>query len=123
MQRVLVVEDNKNNMRLIIKLLENDGYETIKAVTGEEGVKLALEENPDLILMDINLPGIDGLETTRRIRASESDGKVPIIAITSFAMAGDREKYMEEGFTGYIEKPIDPFTVMKEIKEIWKKTM
>ena len=123
MKRVLVVEDNKNNMRLIIKLLENDGYETIKAETGEEGVRLALEENPDLILMDINLPGIDGLETTRRIRASESDGKVPIIAITSFAMAGDREKYMEEGFTGYIEKPIDPFTVMKEIKEIWKKTM
>ena len=121
MERVLVVEDNMNNMRLIIKLLENDGYETIKAITGEEGVKLAIEEKPDLILMDINLPGIDGLEATRRIRASENDGKVPIIAITSYAMAGDREKYLEHGFTGYIEKPIDPFTIIEEIREIWKK--
>ena len=121
MKRVLLVEDNKNNMRLIIKLLENDGYETIKAETGEEGVRLALEEKPDLILMDINLPGIDGLEATRRIKASGKDRDVPIIAITSYAMTGDREKYMEEGFTGYIEKPIDPFTIIKEIKKIWEK--
>ena len=121
MKRVLVVEDNQNNMRLITKLLGNDGFETIKAYTGEEGVKLAMEEKPDLILMDIKLPGIDGLETARRIKASESDSKVPIIAITSFAMAGDKEQYLEKGFTGYIEKPIDPFTIIKEIKEIWKK--
>jgi len=123
MKRVLVVEDNKNNMRLITKLLETAGYETIKAKTGEEGVMLAIEKKPDLILMDIQLPGIDGLEATKRIRASGSDGKVPIIAITSFAMAGDREKYLKEGFTGYIEKPIDPFNIIKEIEEIWKKNI
>ena len=123
MKRVLVVEDNMNNMRLITKLLENDGYETIKAVTGEEGVRLALEKKPDLILMDIKFPGIDGLEATRRIRASKSDGKVPIIAITSFAMAGDREKYLEEGFTGYIEKPIDPFKIIEKIEAIWQKNI
>ena len=123
MKRVLVVEDDKNNMRLITKILENVGYETIKAVTGEEGVKLAIEEKPDLILMDIKLPGIDGLEATRRIRASKCDDKIPIIAITSFAMAGDREKYLNEGFTGYIEKPIDPYKVIKEIEEIWKRNI
>ena len=123
MKRVLVVEDDKNNMRLITKILENVGYETIKAVTGEEGVRLAIEEKPDLILMDIKLPGIDGLEATRRIRASKSDSKVPIIAITSFAMAGDREKYLHEGFTGYIEKPIDPFKIIEEIREIWKRNI
>lgn len=122
MKRVLVVEDEKNNMRLIVKLLENRGYESIKAVTGEEGVKLAIEEEPDLILMDIKLPGIDGLEATKRIRASGSS-KVTIIAITSYAMAGDREKYLREGFTGYIEKPIDPFTIIEEIEEIWQKNI
>lgn len=122
MKRVLVVEDNKNNMRLIVKLLENNGYETIKAVTGEDGVKLAKEEKPDLILMDIKLPDIDGLEATRRIRAS-GDDNVPIIAITSYAMAGDREQYLKEGFSGYIEKPIDPYKIIKEIEEIWQKSL
>jgi len=118
MKRVLVVEDNKNNMRLIVKLLENEGYETIKAETGEEGVRLATEGKPDFILMDIKLPGIDGIEATKQIRASETDGKVVIIALTSYAMAGDREKYFKEGFSGYIEKPLDPYTVIKEIEKI-----
>ncbi len=121
MKRVLVVEDDINNMRLITKLLKNEGYELIMAITGEEGVKFAIDEKPDLILMDIKMPGIDGLEATRRIRASENGDKVTIIAITSYAMAGDREQYLEEGFTGYIEKPIDPYTIIKDIKTIWKK--
>jgi len=123
MKKVLVVEDNKDNMRLITKLLKNAGYEIIKAVTGEEGVKLAVDKKPDLILMDIKLPGIDGMEATRRIRASGNSDKVSIIAITSYAMAGDRETYLKEGFTGYIEKPIDSFTIIKEIEEIWKKNI
>jgi CheY-like chemotaxis protein len=121
MKRVLVVEDNENNMRLIVKLLESEGYETIKAETGEEGVRLAAEEKPDLILMDIKLPGIDGIETTKRIRASETDGRVLIIALTSYAMAGDREKLMQGGFTGYIEKPLDPYTIIQEIEKICRK--
>lgn len=123
MQRVLVVEDNKNNMRLITKLLENEGYETVRATTGEAGVKIALKEKFDLILMDIKLPGIDGVEATRLIRESGNDGTIPIIAVTSFAMAGDRERYAESGFSGYIEKPIDPFTIMEGIKEIWEKSI
>jgi CheY-like chemotaxis protein len=120
-KRVLVVEDDKNNMRLITKLLKNSGYETMQAETGEEGVKIAAREKPDLILMDIKLPGIDGLEATKRIRASENGSGVPIIAITSYAMAGDRDRYLKEGFTGYIEKPIDTFTVIGEIEEICQK--
>jgi CheY-like chemotaxis protein len=121
MKRVLVVEDNKNNMRLIVKLLESEGYETIKAETGEEGVRLAAEEKPDLILMDIKLPGIDGIEATRQIRASETDGRIFIIALTSYAMAGDREKLMQGSFNGHIEKPLDPYTVIKEIEKICRK--
>ena len=121
MKKVLVVEDNKNNMRLIVKLLESEGYETIKAETGEEGVRLAAEEKPDIILMDIKLPGIDGIEATKEIRASETDGRIPIIALTSYAMAGDREKLMQGSFNGHIEKPLDPYTVIKEIEKICRK--
>lgn len=121
MKRVLVVEDNKNNMRLLVKLLNKHGYETIEAKTGEEGVRFAVEEKPDLILMDIKLPGIDGMEATKRIRASGSDCKIPIIAITSYAMAGDRDGYLKEGFTGYIEKPIDPYKIIEEVEEICRK--
>jgi len=84
MKKVLVVEDDKNNMRLIVKLLESEGYhEIIKAETGEKGVRLAAEEKPDLILMDIKLPGIDGVEATKQIRASGTDGGILIIALTS----------------------------------------
>ena len=121
MKKVLVVEDDKNNMRLIVKLLESAGYETIKAETGEKGVRLAVEEKPDLILMDIKLPGIDGVEATKQIRASEANGRILIIAVTSYAMAGDREKLMQVGINGYIEKPLDPYTVIKEIEKICRK--
>ena len=122
MKRVLVVEDNRNNMRLLLKLLGGNGYETITAETGEGGVRLAMEEMPDLILMDIKLPGIHGVEATKRIRASVGGSKAVIIAITSYAMAGDRERFLSQGFDGYIEKPIDPYTIVKEIEEYARKT-
>jgi len=122
MKKVLVVEDNKNNMRLLLKLLGGNGYVVIKAETGEEGVRLATEEKPDLILMDIKLPGINGVDATGRIRASEDGSKVTIIAITSYAMAGDRKRFLSHGFDGYIEKPIDPYTIIKEIEEYARKT-
>jgi CheY-like chemotaxis protein len=118
MSRVLVVEDNPNNMKLINMVLNRHGYETIGAVTGEEGVEKAGAEKPDMILMDIMLPDIDGLETTRRIRKIESMQKIPIIAITSYAMAGDREKILEAGCNGYFEKPINPLTIMNDIEKI-----
>ena len=122
MKRVLVVEDNPNNMRLLLKLLGGNGYETITAETGEAGVQLAMEEMPDLILMDIKLPGIHGVEATKRIRASVGGSKAVIIAVTSYAMAGDRERFLSQGFDGYIEKPIDPYTIVTEIEGYARKT-
>lgn len=117
MKRILVIEDNETNIYLIGFILKKNGHEVIEARTGEEGVELAIKEKPDLILMDIQLPGIDGLEVTRRIRESEADEEVPIIALTSYAMTGDREKALKAGCTGYIEKPINPDTFMIEIEK------
>jgi len=117
MKRILVVEDNETNLYLIKFMLEKNGYEVIEAKDGAVGVELAVKEKPDLILMDILLPGIDGLEATKRIRASEADSEIPIIALTSYAMAGDREKALAAGCTGYIEKPINPETFMAEIEK------
>jgi CheY-like chemotaxis protein len=118
MKKVLVIEDNKDNMRLITYALEHAGYGVIPAETGEAGVELAQRELPAFIIMDINLPGIDGLETTRRIRASSVDGKIPIIAITSFALYGDRDTVMAAGCTAYFEKPIDPLTIVEKIHAV-----
>jgi CheY-like chemotaxis protein len=117
MKKVLVIEDSPDNMRLITYALRHSGYEVIPAVTGEDGVALALRERPFFIIVDINLPGIDGLETTRRIRASEADGHLPIVAITSYAMAGDRDRILQAGCTAYFEKPINPLTIVEEIHE------
>lgn len=117
MKRILVVEDNDTNMYLITFILKKNGYEVIEARSGEEGIELAIREKPDLIIMDIQLPKMDGLETTRRIRKSEADGTIPIVALTSYAMTGDREKAMQAGCTGYIEKPIDPETFMGEVEK------
>jgi len=116
-KRILVVEDNETNMYLISFILKSRGYEIIEARSGEEGAGIAIKEKPDLIIMDIQLPGIDGLETTRRIRKSEAAGDIPIVALTSHAMTGDREKALRAGCTGYIEKPINPETVLSEIEK------
>jgi CheY-like chemotaxis protein len=117
MKKILVVEDNEINMYLCSRIIKSSGYEVIEARTGEEGVALTIKERPDLIIMDIQLTGIDGLETTKRIRESKADSKVPIIALTSYAMAGDKEKALKAGCTGYIEKPINPETFIAEIKK------
>jgi CheY-like chemotaxis protein len=90
----------------------------IAAETGELGVELAISEHPLFILMDINLPGIDGFEATKRIRQSKANGHIPIIAITSYAMAGDMDRIMASGCTGYFEKPIDPLTIVDNIHRI-----
>jgi len=117
MKRILVVEDNEKNMYLISFILKKNGYEVIEALSGEEGIELAIKEKPDLVIMDIQLPGIDGLEATKRIRESEADGKLPIIALTSYAMTGDREKAFKAGCTGYIEKPINTETIIEKIEK------
>ncbi len=118
MKRVLVVEDNEDNMELITFILESNNYHTIRAETGYKGVDLALQERPDFILLDIQLPDIMGTEVLKMIRASEIGDSIPIIAVTSYAMAGDREKLLESGCDGYIEKPIDPLAVMNQIREV-----
>jgi CheY-like chemotaxis protein len=120
MKKILVVEDNEKNMYLMDFILTKSGYQVIKAETGEKAVELALKEKPNLVLMDIQLPGIDGLEATKRIRESKADGKIPIVAITSYAMTGDKEKVLAAGCNGYIEKPIDPETFLTEIQKYIK---
>lgn len=118
MKRVLVIEDNENNMELITFILESNNYQTIRAETGQMGVTLALQERPDFVLLDIQLPDIMGTEVLKMIRASEIGATIPIIAVTSYAMAGDREKLLDAGCDGYIEKPIDPAVVITQIREV-----
>jgi two-component system, cell cycle response regulator DivK len=105
-RRILVVEDNPLNLKLIRDVLQVAGYDVIEAHTGEEGLHLAREDPPDLVLMDLQLPGIDGTETLRRLRQDSLARKVPVVAVTAFAMAEDRERAALAGFDGYIEKPI-----------------
>ncbi len=114
----LIIEDNENNMVLMTRLLEKAGYGTLWAPTGMKGLEMALQQKPDFIILDIQLPDIDGLEVLRKIRTSEIGGTIPVIAVTSFAMAGDRERLMAAGCNGYIEKPIDPQRVIAQINEI-----
>ena len=120
MAKILVVEDNEKNMYLMIFILRKGGYEVIKCGSGEQAVETAIKEKPDLIIMDVQLPGISGLEATKRIRESEADGNIPIIAVTSYAMAGDKEKVLAAGCNGYIEKPINPETFLAEVERYLK---
>jgi len=117
MKTILVVEDNGPNMYLLTFLLTKKGYNVFQAFNGEEGVRIALTKKLDLILMDIQLPDIDGYEAIKRIRASKVDYNVPIIALTSFAMTGDKEKALSVGFTGYLAKPIDSATFVQDIEK------
>ena len=103
---ILVVEDNERNLKLLRDVLEYAGYDVRVARTGEDGVTLAVKEPPDLVLMDLQLPGIDGTEALRRLRESPPTADIPVVAVTAQAMKHDRERALEAGFNGYIEKPI-----------------
>lgn len=116
MARLLVVEDNSANMYLVDFLLTQAGFEVLQAVTGEQGVELALTEQPDLTLMDLQLPGIDGFEATKQIRNTDAGKRLVVVALTSFAMSGDREKALEAGCDGYLEKPINPETFIHDVR-------
>jgi CheY-like chemotaxis protein len=113
---ILIVEDEPKNMKLLRDLLQRFGYEILEASDGEEGVKLTGEKIPGLILMDIMMPKMDGLEATRIIKGDTKTKHIPIIALTSFAMKGDRERTIEAGCDGYIAKPIDILEVLKTIE-------
>jgi two-component system, cell cycle response regulator DivK len=105
-RRILVVEDNPLNLKLVRDVLQVAGYDIIEAHTGEEGLRVAQEDPPDLVLMDLQLPGIDGTETLHRLRQHGLGLDVPVVAVTAFAMAEDRERAALAGFDGYVEKPI-----------------
>lgn len=117
MKTILVIEDNPENLYLSRFILEQNGYKVISAETGLAGVDLALAKKPDLILMDIQLPDINGLEATRRIRSAPEGSDLIIVALTSYAMQGDRDKALKAGCTGYIEKPINPDTFLAQMAE------
>ena len=116
-RRILVVEDHEENRRIMRDLLTAAGYEMLEALTGEEGVARAEAERPDLILMDIQLPGIDGYETTRRIKAIPALRAIPIIAVTSFALSGDDRKALAAGCDAYVTKPFSPRALLAKIRE------
>jgi CheY-like chemotaxis protein len=114
--RILVIEDNPQNLYLTRFMLEKSGYEVIDARGGREGITLAGEVEPALVLLDIQLPGMDGYEVARELRALPLLRGLPIVALTSYAMVGDRERILGSGCTGYIEKPIDPDTFIATIE-------
>ena len=116
-KRILVIEDQEDNRRILRDLLTSVGYEIIEAVTGEEGVALAETGRPDLILMDIQLPGIDGYEATRRIKAIPALRSIPVIAVTSYALSGDDVKAKEAGCTDYVPKPFSPRALLATIRK------
>lgn len=115
--RVLVVEDQYDNRRILRDLLTSAGYEMIEAVTGEQGVSIAKQQRPDLILMDMQLPVMDGYESTRRIRANPELESIPIIAVTSYAMSGDDAVAYEAGCDAYVTKPFSPRELLAKIRE------
>jgi len=116
-KRILVVEDQEDNRQIMRDLLVASGYELVEATTGEEGLALAERERPDLILMDIQLPGIDGYEVTRRIKANPALKNIPIIAVTSYALSGDDRKAYAAGCDAYVTKPYSPRVLLAKIRE------
>ena len=114
---ILVVEDQEDNRRIMRDLLNSAGYEVIEAVTGEEGVAAAETHRPDLILMDIQLPGLDGYEATRQIKANPDLEHIPIIVVTSYALSGDDVKAFEAGCNAYVSKPFSPRELLAKIRE------
>jgi two-component system, cell cycle response regulator DivK len=117
MAKILIIEDNEQNLYLETFILQKNGHEIIQARNGERGIALALEAIPDLILLDIQLPGMDGYTVAEELRKNPEITDIPIIAVTSYAMAGDRERILEAGCTSYIEKPINPDTFHLEITQ------
>ena len=116
-KRILIIEDEEDNRAIMRDLLNTAGYKLIEAVDGEEGVKLAQSERPDLILMDIQLPILDGYEATRRIRASVELKSIPIIAVTSYALSGDDAKARAAGCDSYVAKPFSPRELLAKVRE------
>jgi two-component system cell cycle response regulator DivK len=114
---VLIVEDNEKNMKLVRDVLQASGFGTLEAETAEAGIELALAHRPALVLMDVQLPGIDGVDALARLRADERTASVPVLALTAQAMRGDRERFVEAGFDGYLSKPVDVLELIAAVRE------
>jgi CheY-like chemotaxis protein len=118
MAKILLVEDNEMNRDMLSRRLERRGYEVVVAVDGEDGVARATAEAPDVIVMDLSLPGIDGWEATRRLKAAEGTRQIPVVALTAHAMAGDREKALAAGCDDFDTKPVDLPRLVGKIEEL-----
>lgn len=116
-EQVLIVEDNQKNMKLFRDVLLAKGYRTLEATTGGEALELATEHAPDLVLMDIQLPDLDGVQSLRRLRADERTAGIPVLALTAQAMQGDRERFLAAGFDGYLSKPVDVRELIETVRE------
>ena len=115
-ERILVVEDNEKNMKLFRDVLSATGYRTLEATTGGEAVELATEQAPDLVLMDVQMPDVDGVEALRRLRADERTAAIPVLAVTAQAMQGDHERFLAAGFDGYISKPVNIVEFLETVR-------
>lgn len=116
MKTILIVEDNEKNMKLVRDILRHQGHATLEAVTGREGARIAIAEQPDLVLMDIQLPDIDGIETLRLIRAESALDAVPVVAVSASVMPSDQQKIVASGFDAFISKPIDLKSFLETVK-------
>jgi two-component system cell cycle response regulator DivK len=116
-EQVLVVEDNEKNMKLFRDVLVANGFRTLEATTGGAAIDLASEHEPDLVLMDIQLPDLDGVQALRRLRADARTSAIPIVALTAQAMLGDRERFLAEGFDGYVSKPVNVRELIGIVRE------
>jgi two-component system cell cycle response regulator DivK len=116
--RILVVEDNPKNLKLVRDVLLHWGYEVVVATSGEDGVRVATQERLDLVLMDLQLPGIDGTEALQRIRSASTERAVPVVAVTAFAMNDDRERALRSGFDGYLEKPVSVRDLRGQVQDL-----
>jgi two-component system, cell cycle response regulator DivK len=114
---ILIVEDNDKNLKLVRDLLQFKGYRTLEAGTAEEGLGLAAAHRPDLVLMDVQLPGMDGIEALGRLKADPSTAAIPVVALTAFAMKDDRERFQCAGFDGYLTKPIDIRELPNQVRQ------
>jgi two-component system cell cycle response regulator DivK len=117
-KRILIVEDQEDNRRILRDLLTSVGYGLIEAVTGPEGVRLAREHRPDLILMDVQLPELDGHEATRQIKAAPELRSIPIVVVTSYALSGDEAKALAAGADAYVTKPFSPRQLLAKVREL-----
>jgi two-component system, cell cycle response regulator DivK len=116
-KKILYIEDNEQNLYLVTFILKKGGYEVVAARDGLEGIESAARELPELILLDIQLPRMDGYSVARQLRANPDLAEVPIVAVTSYAMVGDRDKALAAGCNGYIEKPVNPDTFMRQVEQ------